>query len=654
MIEKNDLEKRINELAMLNEIGRALSSTIKINDLMELIYQQTTRVMEVSAFYIALYMEKANQMMFIFDVLNDERQPDEERAREFGYGRTEYIIRNQKPLLIKSNPQKVYKELGIVSGDKKAKACAGVPMIYSGKSIGALVVQSYQVNEAYDQNHIDLLSTIASQAAIAIENARLFETLEERNLDLLKAKRETDNILNNVKEGLFLLNKNYDFESQYSKALENIFEEKNLANKSFPDYLKDKVSEEIYDQTIHYLEVVFDKAIEEDIIKELSPLSQVELRFKDPKKQTYKKSKYLVFDLKRVQDDLDEMEVIGTVTDVSEQIKLEKDLQESKERTKRQMEWMVNIINSDPVMLREYLKTSETELELVEDYLQKIESKTDFEESIDGMYRAIHSIKGNAALLELNFISEHAHAIEDFLVEVKSKNNLNISDSKFLHLQMDELKDIFKEVKNILDKISNIIDQFRPKRRYENLRLFNSLESLINSLGKSYNKNVVLDYKDFDGDLIHYKGQTLLRDILVQLTRNSLFHGIEDIKERKKKGKKENGTLRISNTIKNNMVMISFKDDGRGIQLDKLKKKALESGKWKKEEINKWNREQLTNVIFESGLSTSEKIDITAGRGVGMDIIQDKIKKASGKIEIDFKEDEYCEFKIYIPKDNKA
>ena len=218
---KDTLQKRIEELATLNEIGRAISSATKINQLIQLIYKQTIRIMEVSAFYIALYDETKNEMHIIFDVLNGKRQKEEETTREFGNGRTEYIIRTKTPLLINQKPHVLYKKLGIVSTDKKAKACVGVPLMYGNKAIGALVVQSYAHNYAYEDGHVDILTTIANQAAIAIENARLFEklqtelserkkiqkSLKERNVDLIRAKKDTDNILNNVKDGLFLINK---------------------------------------------------------------------------------------------------------------------------------------------------------------------------------------------------------------------------------------------------------------------------------------------------------------------------------------------------------------------------------------------------------------------------------------------------------------
>ncbi len=640
MTEKNALEKRINELAMLNEIGRALSSTIKINDLMELIYQQTTRIMDVSAFYIALYMKKANQMMFIFDVLNGERQPEEERARDFGNGRTEYIIKNKKPLLIKSNPQKIYKELGIVSGDKKAKACAGVPMIYGGKSIGALVVQSYQHDEAYDQHHIDLLSTIASQAAIAIENARLFETLEERNVDLLKAKRETDNILNNVKDGLFLLNSDFNIASQYSASLEKIFEQKNLGGQSLTDFLENKIEDKHFQNLSDFIKLLLDPEVDEQSIYDLNPISQTQIICQGPRKK--EKIKHLTFDFRRIYQNDTIEEIIVSVNDVTQQVNLAKSLQKTKEQNKKLMEWLFIILNVDGQMLDEFMKSAEVELDLLHSIQKKGISYTD----INKIYRAAHTIKGNASMLELNFIADETHLIEEKLSlardnKTKSKTYLKEVDSR-----LNSLTEIFNDVKTLIDRISRFHANFRPTRTHESNMVFKSLQKLIDTGCEKYGKKGVLDYSQYDATIVPHQHRLRIRNVLVQLTRNSIYHGIETREERIAKGKNETGRISISNSRSGDFFSFVFEDDGQGIQLEKLKLKAK---KLPGLNVKDWSDKKLIGLVFMPGVTTSEEADMTAGRGMGLDAVKEKIESVGGQIFLDFKKDKYCRFTIKFP-----
>src|SRR4030042_3357119 len=122
------LEHRILELSTLNEIGSAITSTIKLDELWELIYKQACRVIEISDFYIALYDREKEELYNVINMLHGQPRPQGEKRRRFGNGRTEYVIRTSKPLLIQGEVKTIYDRLGIVSRDKKAKSYAGVPI----------------------------------------------------------------------------------------------------------------------------------------------------------------------------------------------------------------------------------------------------------------------------------------------------------------------------------------------------------------------------------------------------------------------------------------------------------------------------------------------------------------------------------------------
>ncbi len=174
-----ELEKQVQELSLLNEIGQAVNSAMELDKLWELIYQQTSRLVDFQSLYITLYDEEKQELRTVFDVLKGRRRIDREKPRPFARGRTEYIIREKKPLLIRGNVQKIYEQLQIVSSDKEAKAFAGVPIMARGKVIGVIAAQHYESDDAYDEHTIELLSAIANQAGIAIENARLFEATKK-------------------------------------------------------------------------------------------------------------------------------------------------------------------------------------------------------------------------------------------------------------------------------------------------------------------------------------------------------------------------------------------------------------------------------------------------------------------------------------------
>jgi chemotaxis protein histidine kinase CheA len=121
--------------------------------------------------------------------------------------------------------------------------------------------------------------------------------------------------------------------------------------------------------------------------------------------------------------------------------------------------------------------------------------------------------------------------------------------------------------------------------------LINSLNKLIANLGDEYQKKVKLVTQNFKSDLIPYEQRLILRDVLVQLVRNAMYHGLETSGERHDAGKKETGTIKILSIDKKDRIRIQFEDDGRGLQFDKLREKAKESGKWSENEIDGWNNQ---------------------------------------------------------------
>ena len=80
-----------------------------------------------------------------------------------------------------------------------------------------------------------------------------------------------------------------------------------------------------------------------------------------------------------------------------------------------------------------------------------------------------------------------------------------------------------------------------------------------------------------------------------------------------------------------------------------MKRRALESGKWKAEEIEQWNDQQIADLIFASGITTSKNIDMVSGRGVGMDGVKHRLSEHKGEIQVHFDQDKFCEFEILLP-----
>jgi GAF domain-containing protein/signal transduction histidine kinase len=179
---RRDLEKRLRELHTLNKVGQAIATSLELDILLNTIYHQVSQLMEASYFYIALYDGVSDELAFPLVFEDGERKRySGRRARN---GLTEYVIRQRKPVLIPDQTEQVIANLGLEVIGQPARSWLGVPMATGDKVLGVITVQSFTRSRAYDEKDMALLSTLAVQAAIAVENAQLYAQMRRRTAEL--------------------------------------------------------------------------------------------------------------------------------------------------------------------------------------------------------------------------------------------------------------------------------------------------------------------------------------------------------------------------------------------------------------------------------------------------------------------------------------
>src|SRR6202008_142521 len=175
--------RRSEELHILNEIGRALSSTLQPDILFERIYSEIRRLLDVSSFFIAFYAGNSGEVRFEIEVIEGERQP--KRTRPAGNHLVEFVVRERQPLLIRDRFHEETHRLGFEPARDAGSICV-VPLILYDRAIGVMAVHSPN-ERAFDEGHVELLRVLSSEACIAIENSRLFaeEQKKSRHLTLV-------------------------------------------------------------------------------------------------------------------------------------------------------------------------------------------------------------------------------------------------------------------------------------------------------------------------------------------------------------------------------------------------------------------------------------------------------------------------------------
>ena len=165
-------------------------------------------------------------------------------------------------------------------------------------------------------------------------------------------------------------------------------------------------------------------------------------------------------------------------------------------------------------------------------------------------------------------------------------------------------------------------------------QILNKFERVVRDLSRSQEKKVQLIISGQETEL----DKTLIeaiKDPLTHLIRNAVDHGIELPADRLKAKKNEQATLRLMALHENGKVSIKIQDDGRGIDHERLKIKAIEKEIITKEVADKMGVKELVNLIFAPGFSTAERVTDISGRGVGMDVVRTNIEKIGGEIEIE-------------------
>ena len=212
-------------------------------------------------------------------------------------------------------------------------------------------------------------------------------------------------------------------------------------------------------------------------------------------------------------------------------------------------------------------------------------------------------------------------------------------------LQHQELEESVETLNRLLLRLQ---DDVLQTRMVAVEHVFSRFPRLVRDLTRRAGKQVDLVITGADTEL----DRTVIDEIgdpLVHIIRNSLDHGIESPEERKAVGKPETGRLEINAYQTGNQVLITVSDDGKGIDRDKVARAALNKGFITEERLAEMNEDEIVNLIFTPGFSTSEKVTDVSGRGVGMDVVRERITALGGTARVTSKRGEGTTVIIQLP-----
>ena len=259
--------------------------------------------------------------------------------------------------------------------------------------------------------------------------------------------------------------------------------------------------------------------------------------------------------------------------------------------------------------------------------------------------------------IESSFKSElriPSQTLEEFLVlssEITVLRNMIKKISKYLEKEFSENKEIklMGELLEQMNKINTAMqDKITELRKVPLKNIFKPLVRTVHNLSEQLNKRIRIE---FENDILRVDNSIAegLNSCLIHLIRNASDHAIESPEERVALKKNETGTISISSEEKNDSIIVEIRDDGRGIDSEKIKNKLIEKKWYNQKDIELLSEEEIFLMIFRSGFSTAAQVTDVSGRGVGMDVVKSTIDNLGGRIDIRSKVGQGTSFLFKIP-----
>jgi HPt (histidine-containing phosphotransfer) domain-containing protein len=488
------------------------------------------------------------------------------------------------------------------------------------------------------------------------------------------ARQQTEDILSTVREGLFLLDGDLRIGTIHSHATAQLFQRETVSGLTFEDLLRDLVTAKTLAIATKFIKVLWSERTKENLIRSINPLNEVEIVVGE-KGSKDAETKYLEFNFHRVRREGAITHVLVAVSDVTARVALAAQLKGAQDSAQSQMDAFLSILHVDPNQLSSFLDDSDVAFKMINATLRDpARDSASFRRKIDGLFRQIHSIKGEASAIGLGSMEARAHALESDLAALRERSDLSGDDFLPLLTKFDDLVSHSQSVRDMVTKLASFRDSFgknppsaiagsgaahvstgdttsrTPKlsedqvaanqaaeqtlQRSAREGFVASAQQLADRIAGDHGKKVVVTCRGHD--LVPDAYRRPVKDVLIQLIRNAVVHGIESPQERQDAGKSPEGHIRISfeMTESGRAFRMQCEDDGRGLTPDKLRKTAVSKGIISQNDAAALSDQEAMMLVFRSGFSTANGVTRDAGRGVGMDVIAEIAARLQGRISL--------------------
>ena len=547
-------------------------------------------------------------------------------------------------------------------------ALLAAPIIQQGKVLGVIYLENSQTAYAFTPETSRMVEMLAAQVAIAIENSKLYQNLENK---VDERTAEIRLMLANIEQGILSISgQALKVHAEYSRHLHKILESDEIAGRTIEELLLDHAG-----ITMAVKQTLRDSlriAIGEPVIA---------FQFNShhlPKELHYKKNdvvKVLEVDWAPIVNKANRVErILISLRDVT-RLRV---MQTEMAKKQRQIDLITQILDIPAqrfvAFADQVAQTCNECLDLVDDHSA---------ENLRKVFIALHTLKGLAASMHLILLADEIHKVESYYTQVlnhtlswdKTRAKTDLGGilqilEEYRRMSLQRLGGNSAELQQKLDAMEKIVgDQLLTPQRNRDpqafaamlgAHLFPRLEQILSDqlqglAGIAESLQKTLPKVTFSNDVYHYPPATqkLLNGIFVHLFSNSMDHGIESPGERADHGKPAVPQISIVCALAGPRLHIDYRDDGRGIHLSSIRQAAV--AKRIIAEGDNLTPQQIAHILFHLGFSTKDEISMISGRGVGLDAVKELVHKAEGEISIQLGEEDPwghrpIELKITLPR----
>ncbi|MDW3191344.1 MAG: nitrate- and nitrite sensing domain-containing protein [Cytophagales bacterium] len=457
--------------------------------------------------------------------------------------------------------------------------------------------------------------------------------------------KQSQVVFENVQQGIFLLDKQFKISRLYSKAMESIFDTNKIAGENFSSFMRPLIIPRELEALEMFMRHLFNPDMDEEVVNQLNPVERVKI-FTD--KEGVVSTKYIRVSFTRIERKGVIKNIMVTVSDETKSILLQQHLEEAEAKKKQETEQVLSILKIDPSVMRGFLFNSKKTLNMISERYEKNDGEN-YRDLLDYTFETIHNLKGNASVIGLELMSAKFHSIEDSIGKLKERN---VRGKDFLSIlyEIDEADRMMVDMSEMLRKVANIYRKLPSEGQVvSNIMVINTLEKGVENISKELKKTMGFKFLNDTNVVIPEEYINPFKDIMIQLIRNTIVHGIEEGSVRKEKGKTKKGhiTIELDQEPSSGEYLIHYYDDGEGLNHEKIRKKAIDRNLVTEFQSKKLSKQETEELIFENGFSTSEKADQNSGRGQGMNLIKTIVDENHGSFSVTG--DGYFDMQIKLP-----